>query len=55
MLKTGLVGYGSVKGTMVVGPCGYEVWENIQEYLNKRFEETGYKSVYFPMFISESY
>ena len=40
---------------MVIRAYGYEIWENIRKYLNKRFEETGYKSAYFPMFIPESY
>ena len=55
ILKTGLVDYGPVKGTMVIRPYGYEIWENIQEYLNKKFKETGHKNAYFPMFIPESY
>ena len=55
VLKTGLVDYGPVKGTMVIRPYGYEIWENIQAELNKRFKATGHKNAYFPMFIPESY
>lgn len=53
--KTDLVDYGPVKGTMVIKPYGYEIWENIQNYLNKEFKKQGVKNAYFPMFIPESY
>lgn len=53
--KTELVDYGPVKGTMVIRPYGYEIWENIQNYLNKEFKKEGVKNAYFPMFIPESF
>ena len=55
ILKTELVDYGPVKGTMVIRPYGYEIWEHIQEELNRRFKATGHKNAYFPMFIPLSY
>lgn len=55
ILKTQLVDYGPVKGTMVIRPYGYEIWEIIQAELNKRFKATGHKNAYFPMFIPYSY
>lgn len=55
VLKTQLVDYGPVKGTMVIRPYGYEIWENIQAELNKRFKATGHKNAYFPMFIPYSF
>jgi len=55
ILKTELCDYGPVKGTMVIRPYGYEIWENIQAALNKRFKETGHKNAYFPLFIPYSY
>ena len=55
VLKTELVDYGPVKGTMVIRPYGYEIWENIQNYLNVQFKATGHKNAYFPMFIPESF
>ena len=51
VLKTKLVDYGPVKGTMVIRPYGYAVWENIQRELDKRFKETGHENAYFPMLI----
>ncbi len=55
VLKTDMVDYGPVKGTMVIKPYGYAVWENIQAYLNKEFRRVGVENAYFPMLIPESY
>ena len=50
-----LADYSPVKGTMVIRPYGYAIWENIQKYLDKRFKETGHKNAYFPLFIPKSF
>ena len=55
VLKTDLVDYGPVKGTMVIKPYGYAIWEQLQSYADKRFKEVGVQNAYFPMFIPESY
>ncbi|MGN1094706.1 MAG: proline--tRNA ligase, partial [Candidatus Neoclostridium sp.] len=55
VLKTQMVDYGPVKGTMIIRPYGYAVWENIQRELDKRFKATGHENAYFPMFIPYSY
>jgi len=53
--KTKLVDYGPVKGTMVIRPYGYAIWENIQRELDNRFKVTGHTNAYFPLFIPYSY
>lgn len=55
VLKTELVDYGPVKGTMVIRPYGYAIWEVIQRELDKRFKESGHENAYFPMLIPYSY
>ena len=55
ILKTDMVDYGPVKGTMVIKPYGYAVWENIQHYLDKEFKKQGVQNAYFPMLIPESF
>ena len=55
VLKTKLVDYGPVKGTMVIRPYGYAIWENIQKELDKRFKETGHENAYFPLLIPMSF
>lgn len=53
--KTQLVDYGPVKGTMVIRPYGYAIWENIQKELDARFKATGHKNAYFPLLIPMSF
>ncbi len=55
ILKTDMVDYGPVKGTMVIKPYGYAIWEGIQNYLNAEFKKVGVQNAYFPMFIPESF
>jgi len=55
VLKTKLVDYGPVKGTMVIRPYGYAIWENIQRELDRRFKETGHENAYFPLLIPMSF
>ena len=50
-----LADYSPVKGTMVIRPYGYAIWENIQKYLDRRFKETGHENAYFPLFIPKSF
>lgn len=54
VLKTQLVDYGPIKGTMVIRPYGYAIWENIQKELDARFKATGHQNAYFPMLIPQS-
>ena len=55
VLKTKLVDYGPVKGTMVIRPYGYAIWEKIQEELNARFKSRGVENAYFPLLIPMSF
>ncbi|KAM3218833.1 proline-tRNA ligase, chloroplastic/mitochondrial isoform X1 [Capsicum annuum] len=50
-----LADYGPVRGTMVIRPYGYAIWEAIQEYMNVKFKETGHSNMYFPQFIPYSF
>ncbi len=54
VIKTQLVDYGPVKGTMVIRPYGYAIWENIQKELDARFKATGHQNAYFPLLIPKS-
>ncbi|MFH1852937.1 MAG: proline--tRNA ligase [Candidatus Neomarinimicrobiota bacterium] len=53
--KACLADYGPVKGTMVIRPYGYSLWENIKEIFDKMIKETGHMNAYFPLFIPKSY
>jgi prolyl-tRNA synthetase len=50
-----LADYSPVKGTMVIRPYGYSLWEGVQGYLDKKFKETGHENAYFPLFIPNSF
>ena len=50
-----LADYGPVKGTMIIKPYGYALWEHIKQNADKMFKETGHQNAYFPMFIPQSF
>ena len=50
-----LADYSPVKGTMVIRPYGYSIWESVQSYLDKKFKKTGHQNAYFPLFIPNSF
>lgn len=55
VLKAGLADYGPVRGTMIIKPYGWSLWENIQKALDTRFKATGHENAAFPMFIPMSF
>jgi len=44
-----------VRGSMVMPPNGYELWENMQRALDDMFKATGHRNAYFPLFIPKSF
>jgi prolyl-tRNA synthetase len=46
---------GPVRGTMVIRPWGYAIWERLQAALDARIKAAGAENAYFPLFIPESY
>lgn len=52
--KAELMDYSSVKGFIIYRPYGYAMWEQIQNYMDRRFKETGHENVYMPMLIPQS-
>jgi prolyl-tRNA synthetase len=40
-----------VRGTMVIRPYGYAIWERIQAAVDRRIKATGHENLYFPLFI----
>ena len=50
-----LADYGPVKGTMVIKPYGFQLWENIKESFDKMIKSTGHVNAYFPLFIPKSF
>ena len=46
---------GPVRGSMVIRPWGYAIWERLQAALDERIKAAGAENAYFPLLIPESY
>ncbi|MEE2905992.1 MAG: proline--tRNA ligase [Gemmatimonadota bacterium] len=53
--RSELADYSPVRGSMVIRPWGYGIWENMQSALDKMFKETGHENAYFPLLIPLSF
>jgi prolyl-tRNA synthetase len=53
--KAELADNGPVRGTMVIRPYGYSIWERMQSEMDARIKAAGAENAYFPLFIPESY
>src|SRR3954447_14034046 len=55
LAKAELAENGPVRGTMVIRPYGYGIWERMQAEMDQRIKAAGAQNVYLPLFIPESY
>lgn len=55
VIKAQLADRGPVRGTMVMRPYGYRMWELLQGELDRRIKDTGHENAYFPLLIPESH
>ncbi|MEK7240134.1 MAG: proline--tRNA ligase [Gemmatimonadota bacterium] len=55
VLRSELADYSPVKGSMVIRPNGYGIWERMQRALDDMFKATGHQNAYFPLLIPESF
>jgi prolyl-tRNA synthetase len=55
VLKAELADYTPVRGSMVIRPYGYAIWEMIQQYVDRQLKATGHQNAYFPVFIPLSF
>ena len=49
--QAGMAEHGPAKGSMIIKPHGYAVWEHTQRALDDRFKATGHENFYFPLLI----
>ena len=54
VLKAELADYAETKGCITIRPYGYAIWENIQNYTDKKFKEVGIQNFAMPLLIPES-
>ena len=55
VVKADLAENSAVRGSMVIKPYGYAIWEKMQSVLDSMFKETGHQNAYFPLFIPKSF
>ncbi len=53
--KAQLAENGPVRGTMVIRPWGYAIWERLQAAIDERIKATGARNAYFPLLIPEAF
>lgn len=53
--KADLADLSPVRGSIIVKPYGYAIWENIQRHLDDMFKATGHENLYFPLLIPTSF
>ncbi|MDQ4124246.1 MAG: proline--tRNA ligase [Actinomycetota bacterium] len=47
--QSGMAEHGMARGSQVIKPHGYAVWENVQRALDDRFKATGHENLMFPL------
>src|SRR5690606_29195518 len=52
--KAELADESPVRGTRVIRPYGFALWENMQADLDRRIKATGVQNAYFPLLIPQS-
>jgi prolyl-tRNA synthetase len=55
LTKAELADNGPVRGTMVIRPYAWALWERMQAEVDARIKACGAENAYFPLFIPESY
>jgi len=53
--KAELAENGPVRGTMVIRPYGYGIWERMQQDMDARIKDAGARNAYFPLLVPQSY
>jgi prolyl-tRNA synthetase len=53
--KAELADNGPVRGTMVIRPTAWAIWERIQSEVDSRIKRAGVDNAYFPLLIPENY
>jgi prolyl-tRNA synthetase len=53
--KAQLAENGPVRGTMVIRPWGYAIWERLESAIDRRIKATGARNAYFPLLIPEAF
>ena len=52
--EAGLAESSDVRGSMVIKPYGFAIWELMKTNLDTMFKQTGHENAYFPLFVPKS-
>ena len=52
--EAGLAESSDVRGSMVIKPYGFAIWELMKTQLDNMFKQTGHENAYFPLFVPKS-
>ncbi len=55
VLRAELADYSPTRGSMVIRPWGYGIWERMQRALDDMLKATGHENAYFPLLIPMSF
>src|SRR3954447_13032950 len=55
LAKAEIAENGPVRGTQVIRPYGYAIWERMQAEMDARIKKAGARNASFPLFIPQSY
>lgn len=55
VIKAELADYGPTKGTMVIRPYGYAIWDRMRSILDEYFKKSGHSNAYFPLLIPQHF
>jgi len=53
--KADLAENSPVRGSMIIKPYGFAIWEKMQSILDQAFKASGHSNAYFPLLIPQSY
>ncbi len=53
--QSGLAEHSSVKGSMIIKPYGYALWDNMKKTVDAMIVDAGVQNMYFPLFIPKSF
>jgi len=55
VLRAEMADYSPVRGSMVIRPWGYGIWERMQRALDDMLKDAGHENAYFPLLIPMSF
>lgn len=55
LMQSEVIDISPTRGSYVLRPYGYSIWENIKDVLDKKFKKHGVQNAYLPLLIPESF